>query len=399
MHVGGLAEPKRSFWGREAKEQDVYEECGLRPARWGRKPPPIPRSWYLGHDLSASLFLQDPPLRAPSCSRHFPLTLSSSLSSLSRLLRPAGGDALTSAPYRARKVLQEREKGFRWDSLRRRRGAGGQSAFRRAPNCVPFPICSFQSALSEVQRGRRRLYRGVFLQLWRLPLSSDSGPCPLTLLSRWGERSVAILWWRRGRLLLRRPIPHPLLACLAVWQSVKSPASGQVRPWPRAIALPAALGGPGRSLPGLTTVTMSSFSESALEKKLSELSNSQQSVQTLSLWLIHHRKHAGPIVSVWHRELRKGKHLLPTFGGPPGAVLSPTHRWGPSSFFIHPCFPGPGLWLRFWGRRQCYPHFSEKETETRLGLRYLSEVPPTKAPMPRFPVHPAVFPSGSSWHL
>ncbi|XP_007910314.1 regulation of nuclear pre-mRNA domain-containing protein 1B [Callorhinchus milii] len=52
---------------------------------------------------------------------------------------------------------------------------------------------------------------------------------------------------------------------------------------------------------------MSSFSESALEKKLSELSNSQQSVQTLSLWLIHHRKHAGTIVHVWHRELRKAK--------------------------------------------------------------------------------------------
>lgn len=52
---------------------------------------------------------------------------------------------------------------------------------------------------------------------------------------------------------------------------------------------------------------MSSFSESALERKLSELSNSQQSVQTLSLWLIHHRKHAGPIVVVWHRELRKGE--------------------------------------------------------------------------------------------
>ncbi|XP_060119896.1 regulation of nuclear pre-mRNA domain-containing protein 1B isoform X3 [Heteronotia binoei] len=52
---------------------------------------------------------------------------------------------------------------------------------------------------------------------------------------------------------------------------------------------------------------MSSFSESALERKLSELSNSQQSVQTLSLWLIHHRKHAGPIVTVWHRELRKAK--------------------------------------------------------------------------------------------
>ncbi|XP_073462641.1 regulation of nuclear pre-mRNA domain-containing protein 1B isoform X1 [Aquarana catesbeiana] len=52
---------------------------------------------------------------------------------------------------------------------------------------------------------------------------------------------------------------------------------------------------------------MSSFSESALEKKLSELSNSQQSVQTLSLWLIHHRKHAAAIVTVWQRELRRAK--------------------------------------------------------------------------------------------
>ncbi|KAM9295964.1 LOW QUALITY PROTEIN: regulation of nuclear pre-mRNA domain-containing protein 1B [Gastrophryne carolinensis] len=52
---------------------------------------------------------------------------------------------------------------------------------------------------------------------------------------------------------------------------------------------------------------MASFSESALEKKLSELSNSQQSVQTLSLWLIHHRKHAAAIVTVWQRELRRAK--------------------------------------------------------------------------------------------
>lgn len=52
---------------------------------------------------------------------------------------------------------------------------------------------------------------------------------------------------------------------------------------------------------------MSSFSESALEKKLSELSNSQQSVQTLSLWIIHHRKHAAAIVRVWHKELKKAK--------------------------------------------------------------------------------------------
>ncbi|KAJ8257308.1 hypothetical protein GJAV_G00184200 [Gymnothorax javanicus] len=52
---------------------------------------------------------------------------------------------------------------------------------------------------------------------------------------------------------------------------------------------------------------MSAFSESALEKKLSDLSNSQQSVQTLSLWIIHHRKHSSHIVRVWHRELKKAK--------------------------------------------------------------------------------------------
>ncbi|KAJ8359203.1 hypothetical protein SKAU_G00157280 [Synaphobranchus kaupii] len=52
---------------------------------------------------------------------------------------------------------------------------------------------------------------------------------------------------------------------------------------------------------------MASFSESALEKKLLELSNSQQSVQTLSLWIIHHRKHSSPIVHVWHREMKKAK--------------------------------------------------------------------------------------------
>uniref|UniRef100_A0A3Q3X0E7 CID domain-containing protein n=1 Tax=Mola mola TaxID=94237 RepID=A0A3Q3X0E7_MOLML len=52
---------------------------------------------------------------------------------------------------------------------------------------------------------------------------------------------------------------------------------------------------------------MSSFSEPALEKKLTELSSSQQSVQTLSLWIIHHRKHSALIVKVWHRELKKAK--------------------------------------------------------------------------------------------
>ncbi|KAH8365610.1 hypothetical protein KR093_002736 [Drosophila rubida] len=50
---------------------------------------------------------------------------------------------------------------------------------------------------------------------------------------------------------------------------------------------------------------MSAFTESALIKKLSELNTSQQSIQTLSLWLIHHRKHHTVIVQTWQRELQK----------------------------------------------------------------------------------------------
>jgi len=52
---------------------------------------------------------------------------------------------------------------------------------------------------------------------------------------------------------------------------------------------------------------MTSFSEAALEQKLLELNNSQQSIQTLSLWVIHHRKHCRTIVNVWYKELLKAK--------------------------------------------------------------------------------------------
>lgn len=44
-----------------------------------------------------------------------------------------------------------------------------------------------------------------------------------------------------------------------------------------------------------------------LVKKLAELNNTQQSIQTLSLWLIHHRKHAQSIVKIWQRELVKAR--------------------------------------------------------------------------------------------
>ncbi|KAJ8303029.1 hypothetical protein KUTeg_019425 [Tegillarca granosa] len=50
---------------------------------------------------------------------------------------------------------------------------------------------------------------------------------------------------------------------------------------------------------------MSSFSDNNFAKRLSELNNTQQSIQTLSLWLIHHRKHSKTIVQVWFREMQK----------------------------------------------------------------------------------------------
>lgn len=52
---------------------------------------------------------------------------------------------------------------------------------------------------------------------------------------------------------------------------------------------------------------MSAFTETVLIKKLADLNSSSQSIQTLSLWLIHHRKHNEKIVSIWYKELTKGK--------------------------------------------------------------------------------------------
>ncbi|CAG9089277.1 unnamed protein product [Plutella xylostella] len=52
---------------------------------------------------------------------------------------------------------------------------------------------------------------------------------------------------------------------------------------------------------------MAGFTENALIRKLQELNSSQQSIQTLSLWLIHHRKHHAAVVKTWHKELLKAK--------------------------------------------------------------------------------------------
>lgn len=55
------------------------------------------------------------------------------------------------------------------------------------------------------------------------------------------------------------------------------------------------------------------FTDSVFIKKLGDLNNSSQSIQTLSLWLIHHRKHYSTVVKIWIRELIKGKFIKDIF--------------------------------------------------------------------------------------
>ncbi|XP_078335682.1 regulation of nuclear pre-mRNA domain-containing protein 1B-like isoform X1 [Crassostrea virginica] len=75
---------------------------------------------------------------------------------------------------------------------------------------------------------------------------------------------------------------------------------------------------------------MSSFSDNNFVKKLGELNNTQQSIQTLSLWLIHHRKHSKTIVQVWLREMQKvrASHRL-TFMYLANDVIQNSKKKGP----------------------------------------------------------------------
>ena len=51
---------------------------------------------------------------------------------------------------------------------------------------------------------------------------------------------------------------------------------------------------------------MSTFSSQALLEKLSRLTLSQESIETLSLWIIHHKVNAKAAIDIWLQELDKG---------------------------------------------------------------------------------------------
>lgn len=52
---------------------------------------------------------------------------------------------------------------------------------------------------------------------------------------------------------------------------------------------------------------MSSYSEQAFKEKISRLSLSQDSVETLSLWVLEHKAHAQTSVQTWLGELKRGE--------------------------------------------------------------------------------------------
>ena len=52
---------------------------------------------------------------------------------------------------------------------------------------------------------------------------------------------------------------------------------------------------------------MSFFTVQVLQEKLSRLTLSQDSIETLSLWIIHHKAHASTSIEVWMEDIQSGK--------------------------------------------------------------------------------------------
>ena len=59
-----------------------------------------------------------------------------------------------------------------------------------------------------------------------------------------------------------------------------------------------------------SAVKMATFNAKSFEKKLNAMDLSQTSVQTVSLWIIHHRQHVKEILSIWIDMMKKGNTLV-----------------------------------------------------------------------------------------
>ncbi|XP_055841982.1 regulation of nuclear pre-mRNA domain-containing protein 1B [Episyrphus balteatus] len=144
---------------------------------------------------------------------------------------------------------------------------------------------------------------------------------------------------------------------------------------------------------------MSAFTESALLKKLQELNSSQQSIQTLSLWLIHHRKHHQAIIKTWYRELQNvpeskkltfmylandviqnSKKKGPEYGREFGVVLQKVFAYIGENCSNDKLFGSLGRILNIWEERGVYDN--KLIADYRAKLNKVSEpkesAPPTK---------------------
>lgn len=54
----------------------------------------------------------------------------------------------------------------------------------------------------------------------------------------------------------------------------------------------------------------SALNEDSVEKKLRTVTNTQDSIQTLSLWIIHHKSNHAKIVELWMKVLKKTGRLI-----------------------------------------------------------------------------------------
>nr|CAH7754729.1 unnamed protein product [Callosobruchus chinensis] len=106
------------------------------------------------------------------------------------------------------------------------------------------------------------------------------------------------------------------------------------------------------------------FTETAFIKKLTELNNSSQSIQTLSLWLIHHRKHYTTVVKLWMRELVKAKENKKlTFMYLANDVIQNSRKKGPEygkEFGLH--------------LKKAFEHMSKSDEKTKNSLDRLLNI-------------------------
>ncbi|XP_028150309.1 regulation of nuclear pre-mRNA domain-containing protein 1B [Diabrotica virgifera virgifera] len=106
------------------------------------------------------------------------------------------------------------------------------------------------------------------------------------------------------------------------------------------------------------------FTEAAFINKLSDLNNSSGSIQTLSLWLIHHRKHHGKVVQIWFRELIKAKDSKKlTFMYLANDVIQNSRKKGPEY--------GQEFSLIL---DKAFEHMSKSDTKTKNSLNRLIKI-------------------------